>query len=789
MRQILALVLLVSSTTLFAAGREVSEPGFGPPPYSLTTPRVATSGTTFLTIWIVQRQQPFLFGSIADANGNVVTPRPFAIAPVTTGATPRVVAIGGAYLVVWNGYDGVVTSVIVASDGSSIRKGPSLDARIYGNMALASNAASFLIAGSPAIEQNSVVAHLYSIDGGAIRRDIPIASTAARAAVSATSDGYVVATAERAGIFATRLDAGGNRTAKFTITLKSTVDSVGDLAVDSTIAAWIDTTTSPYLMARAASVGADSPVVHDLAGFRATNTPIIDVTEFRDAHLVVAERAPIEDLLVQTSSDGALQTQQFVQAAEAIAANDSAAYMAGQPFGSAPVYGTTVHAVNAQSIDEPQLISAMPNAQTSPALASDGTDFLAAWQEQSWNTYSANIALLFPAGARLNNFPSTLGQPSVERHSIAFNGSEYLVASNTMDGGVLRRFRSDGSMIGSPVVLADRGVGAVASAGSSFALFTFVAGMPELTILRGDGSMFSVAVPLDSRRWSPLTYYGSSIASDGVHILVTLDIGPAMADPIGFSDEVDGLLFSLDGRLLGPTFVIATGTRHAQAASNGDGFVIAVRSSSDEVAVIPVTLDGERPVVGNAQTLFAWPESLLRGPDIAPAGGDYAVTWTYGYGDQWQLALAHVNAGGVSTVPIGPGEWNDSPAIAANAAGDVLVLNADVAGPADSSRLRAYRDIDFRPIAPPPAAPTNMAAFGSTVTWRSTDPSVIAFVIESLDGGSVNRSWIVPGDVRAYTFFDPLFHPVRVRALSSGGISAETPFVPITSPPRRRAVR
>src|SRR4051812_18461778 len=171
MRRLVALSLFLFTSSLFAGGREITPAVYGPAPYSLSQPRVATNGKTFLTTWTLQRepQSIIFFGSIADADGHVLTPVPFVIA---TAPTPLddVVAVGSEYLLVWSDYDGTTHTRYLSSDGSSFRDGPALNLRPGYLTRLASDGNTLLALSLTATQgEIALNAQLMKLDGSTIR--------------------------------------------------------------------------------------------------------------------------------------------------------------------------------------------------------------------------------------------------------------------------------------------------------------------------------------------------------------------------------------------------------------------------------------------------------------------------------------------------------------------------------------------------------------------------------------------------------------------------------------------
>ena len=117
-----AFIVFLLAAPTFAAGHDVSPPAAGPTSYVVTDPRVATNGETFLTLWTTTVSNagtasivgPFIYASLADANGRVIAPsfRLLAFSAELVDLT----AFGSGYLALWQD-GGVLHSSLISGSG------------------------------------------------------------------------------------------------------------------------------------------------------------------------------------------------------------------------------------------------------------------------------------------------------------------------------------------------------------------------------------------------------------------------------------------------------------------------------------------------------------------------------------------------------------------------------------------------------------------------------------------------------------------------------------------------
>jgi hypothetical protein len=437
----------------------------------------------------------------------------------------------------------------------------------------------------------------------------------------------------------------------------------------------------------------------------------------------------------------------------------------------------------------------MQRAQSAVSIAHGATNFVMTWNERDGDASTFNWARLSPDLQRLDTRHTEAGEFSAAK-AIAFDGTDFMIGSDSANGIVLRRFAGDGVTPTAPPLIVPRGsLGGIAAGGGSFVAVSNYGGQIVATFIGRDNAVSTPVIlsPALTVNDPVANNQNAVIAFDGAKFLVTWGVAYGMSDPgPPIPDTIAAVLVSTDGRVIGSPFVLARKTRFAAVASNGHGFLVALEKWNGDVATVPVTDDG---IVGAEQLVFEWRVAYQWSDlDITASGDDYIVTERYGVEPAWRLATIRVDADGhlkdIRSVAIGtPGS---ALAIASDGSGGTLVLNSDFATPAESERIRAYSPADFSPLPAAPVAPQNVSAIRASapyVTWTSTDPTVFGFAIESTFLGDIVTLAIVPADARAALAGGPYETTVRVRALGPGGLSAPSEFVPVRKQPRRRAAQ
>jgi hypothetical protein len=279
-------------------------------------------------------------------------------------------------------------------------------------------------------------------------------------------------------------------------------------------------------------------------------------------------------------------------------------------FGPAPVsyqYGAR----------ESKTISEIATVQTSPRLASDGTNVLMVWHEFP---YTLLAQLFKPSGEALHD-PIKLGLVPADV-SVSFDGTSFVVARPRLSGDgsevVVQRVARDGS-----------------HADDEFVLGTSTGKITNVVVARNMVAWLDDArFPQPRTVWTTLeqrtpieasTAYDIAMATDGSRVLLASIVQ-------GNTIEV-----SMDG-----TFVSAVRGQYTSGpmavAGNGDGWLLVFSDGNDLLAQFL-----ERDGTAKGEPLFITRAEELKSPRVAWDGSDYIVTWE----DYHTVAMASVSPRGV----------------------------------------------------------------------------------------------------------------------------------------------
>lgn len=280
-------------------------------------------------------------------------------------------------------------------------------------------------------------------------------------------------------------------------------------------------------------------------------------------------------------------------------------------------------------LGDPFLISARANSQTNHDVARGSDGYLVSWEDDRVTAgdpgvYAARVAfegsVLEPTGFEVAS-KGTLP-------SVAFNGSEYLVAYQASNGGATaRRVATDGQLLGSPIIGLGYFEPAVAWDGTQWIVATI-----ETSTAAATRGVYVVPVALDgtvgvSQRLFNLQAFTGSlrVASDGVgETLVSWQSGSA------FRARLSSSLTLLDP----PNTALCTGCYNSSTAGpsigfGGSQFFVALEDGGGNDR-----LNGTRLVNGAA---LDSPPFLVATDPIGPSrprvgftGSRFLVGWTLG---------------------------------------------------------------------------------------------------------------------------------------------------------------
>ncbi len=292
-------------------------------------------------------------------------------------------------------------------------------------------------------------------------------------------------------------------------------------------------------------------------------------------------------------------------------------------------------------------VSAAPGSQDYPSVASNGLDYLVAWQDGRGSTRDIYASRVSAAGVVQDNagFAVSTAAGNQERPSVASNGSDYLV------GWLDHRRGGD---------LWDVYVGRVTVEGEVGPV---------------DGLLVStMAEELDT---SNDPWGGPTIASDGANYLVgwmglragNWDIYVSPVDADDFVVQSTGVVASL-----------SVNEQAGAVASNGSGFLVvwSENRSGRGADIFASRVSGSGVVEDPVGLLVSAAAGSQAGASVASNGTDYLVTWSDGRAGGTDIYAARVTGGGVVLDPMGlpvtTGKVQLSPSSVASDGANYLVV-------------------------------------------------------------------------------------------------------------------
>ena len=451
-------------------------------------------------------------------------------------------------------------------------------------------------------------------------------------------------------------------------------------------------------------------------------------------------------------------------------------------------------------------LSTSTTQQLSPVVTGNSPGFAVAWIDQSPNRPGIGASRVSNTGDPLDGPGITLAQTSTHSLAIAQSPSETLTVWSTNGGIFAARLTPSGVLLDStPIVIALQFVDEVAVDWDGSRYFVVWSSGPRLfgSLVGSDGTVTPPRQILD--RWNVAT---SVLSPDATwngheHVVVFAESPPAQANctcppP---PDHVSVMRVSAEGDAIDaiPLRIQGLHTRAHVASSGAESLIVmddGGHTSSMIVREVSGTLhlDAEVP-------LFHWFYPVSS--DVAWNGSSYTVGWRYPgtpSGPSW-LASTRVTSTGVPSETLfttvgSPDFSNDSPSwgpsVAANGAGEIAFVVAELALPSSVSRGRLYLMSEMQPSPAAPPAPRNVISYfgGNTarIDWQSE--SAEGFLLEwSYDFGNTwNYYTTLPADARTTTQRAYVGNLFRVSAFGPGGMSAGT-ITSIGSQQRRHSAR
>lgn len=825
-RALLITLSLLISTFVFAAGREVTTPVYGPNG-GAWSPVVASNGETFLTVWYEDSE---IRGSLADRSGRVITPVSFPILPLDFSVIGAfdVAAIGTNYVIAFSTEKGFQLAQL--SGTGALLKITKVDAPFRGYEAprarVASNGSSILIVApaSKGFPQTETVAYLLDREG-VILRSTSLGKSQSSSNVIVQGDQYVVAVAAAPSIVAQRIAANG------ALVRSSTIGSVATLIADIALAAHGDEVLVMW---------------SESSDVRGAHAALL----LRDGRVGSGRALPVGPLGLRRSVALAATASGYMAALSLCAvpnSSDCGAYLLrldergvpldGAPFRVSATFPTSIEAigptlllVTVSSRVENHVVDPLTMAvasstvsisapiQREPSLASNGVDFFASFIEKTLDRSPLKGARFNREGAPLDGPGLLIGADDTGSifSATAYGGSTYVVVWIDAITSTLyaRRFDAMGHAIDAgPLVVGPADAvspPAVAWNGQNFLAVWPHSGGIDGALLSARGNSAGAPIPL-APRGSNVYFANPDVASDGNQFLITWGVYPFFCDPCAATAfevratgaDASGLPFD------GKPIVVAAATR-GRVASSGGEFLIAVdtvpRMNEGPrvwgVSTATAHAEGRTLRIAAPRLLFPWPSSTRS--DVVWDGSDYVIAWRYQALSTAFLGSMRVTRSGfafdrravVTGRPTTPTYYLDStadPAIAANTLGDVAIVTSE------SSRLQAYFVSEMSALPQLPRPPENVRASLSgarlTMWWDTPPGDVNQYTFEMIGRlGTIDPIGQVQAPTNSYTLNVFLSGPtplplwMRARAWNAAGSSEPSAWVQVPAT-RSRSIR
>ena len=796
----LSLFALSLSTICLGAGHDVTAPVLHPSPLTQTAPIVATNGETFVTLWYFQGE---VYAAIADANGRRLTTTDVPVMPLSPSSSYPVYAlttIGRDYLLVWADPSG--THLTNLGPNVSPRETAKLSGvPALGGVAAASNGSQILVAGLTGniFPPAQAVAYVVNRDGSPARSPIDLNGFGPMSASWSGRD-FLIAVAQNNGVFLHRI--GNSSAARIQISSATGIfsdpmpgfASAASTGTD-TVVVWSESADSltPNHALWSAVVADDGTVTRQkISSTIGGQTNVVwNGESYIATAATYAMRLDRRGLPLESPTD-------VGHSIDHLALFGETAYGVG----IAPFVGTATVTIvrTGGSIHDPrsEYLSITPASQQEPAVASDGTDFMTVFREQTATTKSVTAAKLDRSmTASVADTISITDTNSYAETSIAYGGSTYLVTWADATGVYARRLSNQGTTLDAqPIRIADTMYAArpdVAWNGNTFLVVWAGAGGIDVATVSEEGTVSPARLIATNGSMEPRIAWNGKVflLLYGVQQPCYFECIPLRGATYAIRVAADGTpIDSTPATIDKPESVNRYAAARATVASNGTDFLVALDDDSGAV-LLNVHADGASIVMDPPKKIFDWFYFVTN--DIRWNGHDYVVASRYSMGTKTWLSLEHLSPSGdlasrgvaeLAKYDVAP------PAVASNSLGESVVVTSEVVSDPPVPRVRAYVDADFLPAPARPSPPTNVTAIGTpasfTMTW-SVGPDAEGVVLETTFGTYTTFA-AVPASEHSHTFNNPGITSVVIRTFNAGGMSDAVGAI-LQTPPRRRATR
>jgi hypothetical protein len=289
-----------------------------------------------------------------------------------------------------------------------------------------------------------------------------------------------------------------------------------------------------------------------------------------------------------------------------------------------------------------------------------------------------------------------------------------------------------------------------------------------------------------------------SIAWNGDHFLLgwsALIFGSVIMLPaFPPTDDSYVRLLAANGTPAGDSLRLPNETRRLYIASNNVDFYV-VMQNPGRVTAIGVRNQGNELTTDPAVvTIF---DGDTVGANVTFDGADYVIALRYGVLNFGWLATKRVRTTGTPyrqrVTAIDRIENFEDPAIASNAAGEILLATSFTRPSVEFPHVYRYLESQLEEMPAPPPAPTKLIALRfadgkAIVSWTGA-PDDRGYFIEIRYAHDTTYSFqtLVPGNVRSAAL-NTAAESVRVRAFGAGGLSEPSVAVAVQNVGRRRSV-
>lgn len=322
--------------------------------------------------------------------------------------------------------------------------------------------------------------------------------------------------------------------------------------------------------------------------------------------------------------------------------------------GGSTVYAARFDANGASQDGSGVVLPSVPNLQQTPAVASDGTNYLVVWSDSRTGGPSIYAIRVGPQGALLDSSAIRVSATAGWQNSplVAWNGSSYLVIWVGQNTPVGRRVSPDGTILDNADIMlpAPQQISSIASNGSDF-LIVGSKSYQDIEAARISGA----GIPLDTTGILISSAGGSQFypraTFDGTNYFVVWQDSRAGTHVYGARVAPTGAVLDPDGILLSSSPGASDYQHSPDVAFDGSNSLVVWEDSRNYgiwgVRVTPAgtLLDPE------GATLFSPPTTndLLGNPGIVFNGTNYVVSWRdTKYNSSYSLLSYTTYAGRVS---------------------------------------------------------------------------------------------------------------------------------------------